>query len=118
MWETTSDDESTVHWGETTELGYTATLLRRTEQSNVITANGSTNVAFTNTFFTGATGFNAGLNSNPPAIGITSLNLNAGEFFQLSNITATGFTIVFKDSGGSAINGKQFTFQSVGFGKG
>ena len=25
MWETTSNDESTVHWGETTELGYTAT---------------------------------------------------------------------------------------------
>ena len=25
MWETTSNDESTVHWGETTELGYTST---------------------------------------------------------------------------------------------
>ena len=25
MWETTSNDESIVHWGETTELGYTAT---------------------------------------------------------------------------------------------
>ena len=25
MWETTSNDESTVQWGETTELGYTAT---------------------------------------------------------------------------------------------
>tara|TARA_Y100000114_G_scaffold67000_1_gene61421 strand:+ start:612 stop:4250 length:3639 start_codon:yes stop_codon:yes gene_type:complete len=101
-----------------TELGFTATLLRRTEQSNVITANGSTNITFTNTFFTGAAGLDAGANSNPPAIGITALNLDAGEFFQLSNITGSGFTIVFKDSGGSPINGKQFTFQAVGFGKG
>ena len=56
--------------------------------------------------------------ATPPAIGITSLNLNAGEFFQLSNITGTGFTIVFKDSSSNPINGKQFTFQAVGFGKG
>ena len=100
------------------QLGFTASLVRRTEQSNVLTANGSTNVTFTNTFFTGATGLDAGQNSNPPSIGITALNLNAGEFFQVSNITGTGFTIVFKDSGGSPINGKEFTFQAVGFGKG
>ena len=112
---TTNDPAQNI---KITELGFTATLLRRTEQSNVITANGSTSFTFTNTFFTGATGLDAGANSNPPAIGITALNLDAGEFFQLSNITGSGFTIVFKDSGGSPINGKQFTFQAVGFGKG
>ncbi len=100
------------------QLGFTASLVRRTEQSNVLTANGSTNVTFTNTFFTGATGLDAGQNSNPPSIGITALNLNAGEFFQVSSIDGSGFTIVFKDSGGNAINGKEFTFQAVGFGKG
>ena len=100
------------------QLGFSASLLRRTEQSNVLTANGSTNVSFTNTFFTGATGLDAAPNSNPPSIGITALNLNAGEFFQVSSIDGAGFTIVFKDSGGSAINGKEFTFQAVGFGKG
>ena len=84
----------------------------------MLTANGSTNVTFANTFFTGATGLDAGPNSNPPSVGITCQNLAAGEFFQLSNITGTGFTIVFKDSGGSPINGKEFTFQAVGFGKG
>ena len=114
--ELTSDDPAQNI--KITELGFTASLLRRTEQSNVLTANGSTNVTFTNSFFTGATGLNAGVNSNPPSIGITALNLDAGEFFQVSNITGTGFTIVFKDSGGNAINGKQFTFQAVGFGKG
>ena len=112
---TTNDPAQNI---KITELGFTATLLRRTEQSNVITANGSTNVSFTNTFFTGATGLDAGQNSNPPSIGITCQNLAAGEFFQLSNITGTGFTIVFKDSSGNPINGKEFTFQAVGFGKG
>ena len=112
---TTNDPAQNI---KITELGYTATLLRRTEQSNVLTANGSTNVTFANTFFTGATGLDAGPNSNPPSVGITCQNLAAGEFFQLSNITGTGFTIVFKDSGGSPINGKEFTFQAVGFGKG
>ena len=112
---TTNDPAQNI---KITELGFTASLLRRTEQSNVLTANGSTNVTFANAFFTGATGLDAGQNSNPPSVGITCQNLAAGEFFQLSNITGTGFTIVFKDSGGSPINGKQFTFQAVGFGKG
>ena len=112
---TTNDPAQNI---KITELGFTATLLRRTEQSNVITANGSTNVSFANTFFTGATGLDAGQNSNLPSVGITCQNLAAGEFFQISNVTGTGFTIVFKDSGGSPINGKQFTFQAVGFGKG
>ncbi len=112
---TTNDPAQNI---KITELGFTASLLRRTEQSNVLTANGSTNVTFANTFFTGATGLDAGQNSNPPSVGITCQNLAAGEFFQLSNITGTGFTIVFKDASNNAINGKQFTFQAVGFGKG
>jgi len=99
------------------QLGYTATLQRRVEQSNALTANGSTNVTFDNSFFVGTSSL-LGANSNLPAIGITAQNLGAGEFFQLSNISGTGFTIVFKDSGGNAINGKQFTYQAVGFGKG
>ena len=99
------------------QLGYTASLQRRVEQSNALTANGSTNVTFTNTFFVGTSSL-LGANSNLPAIGITAQNLGAGEFFQISNISGTGFTIVFKDSGGNAINGKQFTYQAVGFGKG
>ena len=99
------------------QLGYTASLQRRVEQSNTLTANGSTNVTFTNTFFVGTSSL-LGVNSNLPAIGITAQNLAAGEFFQISNISGTGFTIVFKDSSNNAINGKQFTYQAVGFGKG
>ena len=99
------------------QLGYTASLQRRVEQSNALTANGSTNVTFGNSFFVGTSSL-LGANSNLPSIGITAQNLGAGEFFQLSNISGTGFTIVFKDSGGNAINGKQFTYQAVGFGKG
>jgi predicted phage tail protein len=99
------------------QLGYTASLQRRVEQSNTLTANGSTNVTFTNTFFVGTSSL-LGVNSNLPAIGITAQNLATGEFFQISNISGTGFTIVFKDSSNNAINGKQFTYQAVGFGKG
>ena len=99
------------------QLGYTATLQRRVEQSNALTANGSTNVTFNNSFFVGTSSL-LGANSNLPSIGITAQNLGIGEFFQLSNISGTGFTIVFKDSSGNPINGKQFTFQAVGFGKG
>ena len=99
------------------QLGYTASLQRRVEQSNALTANGSTNVTFGNSFFVGTSSL-LGANSNLPSIGITAQNLGAGEFFQLSNISGTGFTIVFKDSGGNPINGKQFTYQAVGFGKG
>ena len=99
------------------QLGYTATLQRRVEQSNTLTANGSTNVTFNNSFFVGTSSI-LGANSNLPSIGITAQNLDIGEFFQLSNISGTGFTIVFKDNGGNPINGKQFTYQAVGFGKG
>ena len=62
------------------QLGYTATLQRRVEQSNAITANGSTNVTFNNSFFVGTSSL-LGANSNLPSIGITAQNLGAGEFF-------------------------------------
>ena len=99
------------------QLGYTATLLRRVEQSNLLTANGSTNVTFTNSFFVGTSSL-LGANSNLPSIGITAQDLDAGEFFQISNVSGTGFTIVFKDSSNNPVNGKHFTYQAVGFGKG
>ena len=43
--------------------------------------------------------------------------LGAGDFFEISNITASNFQIHFKNSSNASIS-KQFTFTAVGFGKG
>ena len=41
----------------------------------------------------------------------------SGAFFVLSNISGTGFTVVFKNSSNAVIDVK-FTFQALGYGKG
>ena len=58
-----------------------------------------------------------GANSNPPAIGITAFNMATGDFFELSSITGTGFTVHFKNSSGSSVD-RNFNFTAIGFGKG
>ena len=99
-----------------TELGYTASFTRRTEQSpSVITSSGATDVTFQAPFFTGASGL-GGANSALPSVAITSQNMQSGDFFELTNITGTGFRITFKNSS-STVN-RNFTYQAVGFAKG
>ena len=99
------------------QLGYTATLLRRIEQSNNITSGGSVkNVTFNNAFFVGTSSL-LGANSNLPAVGITTQNLQSGDYFILTNISGTGFSIEFKNSSNATIS-RDFTYQAVGFGKG
>jgi len=99
-----------------TELGYTASFSRRVEQSPaVISSSGATDVTFQAPFFTGATGL-GGANSALPSIGITSQNMQSGDFFELTNITGTGFRITFKN-GSSTVN-RNFTYQAVGFARG
>ena len=99
-----------------TELGYTASFTRRTEQSPaVITSSGATDVTFQAPFFTGAAGL-GGTNSALPSVAITSQNMQSGDFFELTNITGTGFRITFKN-GSSTVN-RNFTYQAVGFAKG
>ena len=102
-----------------TELGYTATFQRRTEQSATAIASGSgvKNISFSNSFFTGTSAL-LGANSNLPSIGITATdNITSGDFFQVTNISASGFSVHFKDSSNASIN-RNFNFTAVGFGKG
>ena len=40
-----------------------------------------------------------------------------GDYFELTNVTGTGFTIHFKNSSGGNID-RDFTYNAVGFGKG
>ena len=100
------------------QLGYFAEFQRRTEQSTTTIASGagSKSISFNSPFFTGTSAL-LGANSNPPAIGITALNMASGDFFELSSITGTGFTVHFKNSSGSSVD-RNFNFTAIGFGKG
>ena len=101
-----------------TELGYTASLQRRVEQNATAIASGvgAKNVSFEHPFFVGTSSL-LGANSHLPSVGITATDLTSGDFFTLTNVSATGFTVHFKNSSGSSIN-RNFNFTAVGFGKG
>jgi hypothetical protein len=98
------------------ELGYLATIQRRTEQSNAA-ASGTTNTAvtFPYPFFTGTASI-GGLNAYLPSVGVTAQNLQAGDYFQISNVTGTGFQISFFNSGGSPVT-RNFTWSATGYGR-
>tara|TARA_Y100000996_G_scaffold382750_1_gene338193 strand:+ start:7351 stop:10767 length:3417 start_codon:yes stop_codon:yes gene_type:complete len=101
------------------ELGYTASLQRRTEQSttSITSGAGAKAVTFTNTFFTGTSSI-GGVNSNLPSIAVQPVgSFASGDFFEVTNVSGTGFTVHFKNSSNASIS-RDFTYQAVGFGKG
>jgi len=113
------------------QLGYTASLPSRTEQSvntlDSITdasadANGKT-ITFDKPFFVGTSAL-GNLNNYLPSIGITAQNMAAGDYFTVSHPSSDAdkgkkFTIKFMNSstGTTALN-RKFTYQAVGFGRG
>jgi len=100
-----------------TQLGYTASLQRRTEQGNVTASGaGAKAVTFTNPFFVGTSSL-LGANTNLPSVGINAQNMASGDYFEVSSISGTGFTVHFKNSSNASID-RNFTYQAVGFGKG
>ena len=112
----TTDPAQNIH---ISELGYTATFQRRSEQSATAVASGSgiKNITFSNPFFTGTSAL-LGANSNLPSIGITATdNITSGDYFQVTNISSTGFSVHFKNSSNASIN-RNFNFSAIGFGKG
>ena len=99
------------------QLGYTATLPSRTEQSAVIASGaGAKAVTFTAPFFVGTSGL-GNLNSFLPSVNISPQNMASGDYFELSSISGTGFTVHFKNSSNASID-RNFTYSAVGFGKG
>ena len=95
------------------ELGFTAKMPLRTETSSVIasgTDSGGKAVTFTNAFFQDGVFYNT-----PPSIGITAFNLASGDYYEVTSITRTGFTVTFKNSSNAVIN-RNFQFQAVGYG--
>ena len=99
------------------QAGYSATMLSRTEQSSLISSgSGAKAVSFTAPFFTGTSGL-GNANSFLPSVGIFPQNMATGDYFELSNISGTGFTVHFKNSSNASIS-KNFTYSATGFGKG
>ena len=99
------------------QAGYTATMPSRTEQSSVIASGaGAKAVTFTAPFFVGTSGL-GNLNSFLPSVSISPQNMASGDYFELSSISGTGFTVHFKNSSNASID-RNFTYSAVGFGKG
>jgi len=99
------------------QAGYTATMPSRTEQSSVIASGaGAKAVTFAAPFFVGTSAL-GNLNSFLPSINISAQNMATGDFFELSSISGTGFTVHFKNSSNASID-RNFTYNAVGFGKG
>lgn len=51
-----------------------------------------------------------------PAIGISASNLATGDFYEITSKSASGFTITFKNSGGSAVD-RTFDYVAKGYGR-
>ena len=87
------------------ELGCLMELQLRTEQSAVIASGAAAYVVtFADAFY------------QAPNIGITAQNLATGDFFTVTAVTRTGFTVEFKNSGGTSVN-RNFTYTAVGYGR-
>ena len=101
-----------------TQLGYTATFQRRTEQSAtaISSGSGSKAIVFDKPFFTGTSSLN-GINSSLPSIGITAQNMASGDYFEVTSVSGTGFTVHFKNASNASIS-RNFNYSAVGFGKG
>ena len=88
-----------------TQLGATAELQQRVEQSATITSGAAAyNVTFTSNFY------------QAPTISITPLNMATGDYFTLGTPTRTGFTVTFFNSANTAVS-RDFTYTATGYGR-
>ena len=112
------------------QAGYTAEFQSRTEQNYQTGGTTSTapqssgtsakTVTFGTPFFVGTSSL-GGANAFLPTVGITIQNAQSGDFFTVTNVSGTGFTVNIKNPNETANNGyvdRTFTFQAVGYGKG
>ena len=102
-----------------TQLGVDAFLQARTEQSTTLISSGAAakDVTFAAPFFTGTSAIGGSTSAYPPSIGITAQNMASGDFFEVTNITGSGFRITFKNSSNSAVD-RNFSYSAVGYGRG
>ncbi len=87
------------------ELGAELELQQRVEQSATLTSGvGTYTATFAQPFY------------QAPAMGLTAFNMGTGDYFAISNVTRTGFQVLFSDSSGGAIS-RQFTYTAIGYGR-
>ena len=107
------------------QAGFKALFEPRTETSlvnsaatNGLIASGTSakSVVFNKPFFTGTATYGGSTSKYLPSIGITIQNAVTGDYFAITNVSRTGFTIEIKN--GSAFVNRNFSYQAVGYGKG
>lgn len=85
------------------ELGATAELQQRTETASN-TGSSTYNVTYADAFYAA------------PDVAISTSNMATGDFFTLTSVTRTGFTVAFKNSANAAVT-RSFTYTAVGYGR-
>ena len=87
------------------ELGCLMELQLHTEQSGTLASGAAPYaVTFDNAFY------------QPPNVGVTGFNMATGDFFTVTSVTRTGFTVEFKNSSGTSVD-RNFTYTAVGYGR-
>lgn len=87
------------------ELGCEVELQQRTASSATLTSGAGTySVVFAEKFY------------QAPSVGITAFDLATGDYFAVSNVTRSGFDVVFRNSAGAAVS-RQFTYTAIGYGR-
>jgi predicted phage tail protein len=102
--ETSNDSQDVV----VQTLGVSVKLQRRTEQERNISSGTSSSgkaVTFPSAFY------------STPSITITATNMATGDYFELSSVSRTGFTIKFLAADGTTVLNRTFDYQAVGHGK-
>jgi hypothetical protein len=90
------------------ELGVTLQFERRTENSGTIDSGAtSKSETFEKAFYTDA--------DTEVTVGITALNMQSGDYYRLTNVTGTGFTITFYNSSNTVID-RKFQYTAIGYG--
>lgn len=87
------------------QLGAVLELQQHTERSATLTSGAGTYTAtFDNAF------------NSAPAVSITAYNMATGDTYTVTNVTRTGFQILFANSSGTAVS-RNFVYAAVGYGK-
>ena len=101
------------------ELGFEASVKRRTETVNTSIASGSSakTVVFGSPFFTGTGSLGGSSTAFLPTVGITLEGAVTGDYFKITSITGTQFVVEVRDSSNNFKN-LNFRYTAIGFGKG
>jgi len=101
------------------DLGFEASIKRRTETVNTAIASGTSakTVTFQSPFFVGTSLLGGSTSAFLPSIGITLENAVSGDYFKITSITSTQFVIEVRDVNNNFKN-LNFKYIAIGYGKG